>query len=103
MKRTKYKKKTAFSKKKMTFLWMAIGLFIVVSIFFTIQTATSGAELSQLEHHQGQLSKENQELKSEIIRSSSLTDIGDSAEELGFIKPQKVFYISEEVTFAKVQ
>lgn len=101
MKRLNIKKK--HKNRKTTLLWIMLGLFLSLSIFFTIQTATSGAYISELEINGEEIMQENQLLKSKIISLSSLSNLGENASELGFTKPQKVIYITKDATVAKVQ
>jgi len=43
---TQTKKRFRLSKK--TLLWAIVGLFIAVQVFFTIQTAATGAKIANL-------------------------------------------------------
>ncbi len=82
--------------------WVALAAFVAVSIFFTIQTSAYGATLASLEKQSQELKDKNEELKSKMVQSSSLSLIQDRTEELGFIKPSKVLYITNEETVAKI-
>ena len=82
--------------------WFILGVFLIGVVFFTIQTATSGAYLANLEEQEAKLLKESKALKQELAESTSLIAVGEDAEEIGFGKPQKVIYIKEEDTVAKI-
>jgi len=88
-------------KIKSPIIWVVVGIFIVFNIFFTIQISTSGAELSDLQDEKERLIEENQALEREIVKNSSLRNLEKDADTLGFIKPQKVIYITEEQVVAK--
>ena len=99
MKRNSYKVKS----KKNYLSWVIIGLFISVTIFFTIITATSGAQWKELESAKEKLLSENRNLESELVSLSSLKSVETKASELGFIKPQKVIYITDVFEVAKAK
>lgn len=99
MKSYKYKVKN----KKIYLSWIMVGLFISVTIFFTIITATSGAQWKELESTKEKLLNENRNLESELVSLSSLKNVGEAASELGFGKPSKVIYITNVSEVAKAK
>lgn len=89
------RKKETSKKKKLTKLIIPLGIaFIVVTVYLTIQTATAGAKIANLEQKQEELAKENRELSDKLIRTSSLTKISEKADELGFVKPSDIIYLT---------
>ena len=82
--------------------WFILGVFLIGVVFFTVQTATSGAYLTNLEGQETKLLKERKALKQELAESSSLIAVEEEAEKVGFDKPQKVIYIKEEDIVAKL-
>ncbi len=82
--------------------YIALAAIAAVSVFFTIQTSAYGATLAALERQALDLTEENELLQSQIVQSSSLSSINEMTEDLGFIKPTKVLYITDEETVAKV-
>ena len=94
--------KPKLSNKKTTLAWVIFGILAVSFIFFTIQTSTSGATLSRLEEDKGSILEENQVMRSKFIYLSSLKNLEEQAEKLGFVKPQKIIYISEDEIVAKI-
>lgn len=82
--------------------WIVVGMFLITTVFFTIETATSGAELARLEHSEQVLLEENRTLSSQLLQRSSLSNLSESAESLGYKKPTKVIYILEPAGVAKV-
>ena len=109
-KRAKRRQNKTVMKKKTEILGIKIPLYLlpvlvgfgILTVYLTIEAATSGAKLAELERQAAEIAAENQRLSGEIVRSSSLKDLGEKAEEMGFIKPQEVVYISEKDAVAKL-
>lgn len=99
MKRNSYKVKS----KKTYLSWVIVGLFISVTIFFTIITSASGAQWKQLESAKEKLLNENRNLESELVSLSSLKNVEEEASELGFSKPSNVLYITNVFDVAKAK
>jgi len=95
--------KKMFSNKKGYLYWFLLGLFISLTILFTVQTAASGAQIAEIERTKNSLIIENKLLESEVIGLSSLKKIEDNAEELGFIKPLKILYVNDGQDVAKAE
>jgi cell division protein FtsL len=83
-------------------VWGSIIIFVVVQIFITIQTTSAGAKLVDLEEQVKNLQLENRKISEELVHSTSLTDIGKSADELGFKQPDQMLYINSDDFVAKV-
>jgi len=83
-------------------LYFVLFVFLVFGVFLTIQTATSGAEIAKLENEEERLKEQNQTYKEDILNKSSLKITGEKAGELGFIKPPRIVYLTEEETVAKL-
>jgi hypothetical protein len=98
MKKTE-NKKYGIKKVLLTFL----GIIVVGGFtFVTIETATSGAELSALERKESVLAEENRNLKDSIVKDSSLIEIDQKSQELGFTKPSQIIYINGKEEFAQL-
>ena len=92
-------KKTKKKKVRKSFSWLItfVGAgFAVLTIYLTIQTVTSGAKLAHLEKQEQELTQENSQLNDELVKSSSLTAVSETAEELGFAKPEKIIYATQD-------
>lgn len=99
MRRIKTEKRYGVKKVVLTFLAIVVlGGFT----FITIETATSGAELSVLERKEAILSEENRELKDTIVKDSSLVEMDEKSQDLGFTKPSQIIYINGKEEFAKL-
>lgn len=89
--------------KKIQFVLLPIlALFVVAIVFFTIEMSTLGAQLVELENEEAKLIKERQKISVQLIDASSLSEIGEKAEDLGFKKPSNIIYISEKEAVAKL-
>jgi hypothetical protein len=87
------KQKSKFFKP--VFIGLCVILF-AATIFFAVDTATSGAEISRLQSQIQELEKRNRELTSDVIKSSSVSTLDGGAEALGFVKPEKTVYLTIE-------
>lgn len=72
------------------FLSIIAGLLIFTQLIFAANLATDGKNLSQTEAEIKKYQSENAQLKIEIAKVSSLTNLAQKGENLGFKKPQKV-------------
>ena len=79
-----------------------IILFVVSSVYMAIQVATTGAKIAKLDTEKRSLQKENEEISNTLINSSSLSELGEKAEELGFTKPEAIMYIKGDKQVAKL-
>ena len=87
---------------KSNIVWILAVPLVAASIFMTVEMASSGAELSKLEKEEAGLRAENQRIGTELISASSLSQFENTYESLGFIKPEKTIYITEEDAVAKL-
>lgn len=78
---------------------VALGL---VSVFFSVRASTVGAVLSSLENEKEELLKINSQLEAQVNSSSSLTKYSSEAEDMGFLKPSEVFYLSSDNEVARL-
>ena len=89
--------------KKLYISWFVFGLIFLLTILFTIQTATSGAEFAEIEGVKNKLITENKLLEGEVVKASSLKKLEENAQELGFLKPLNIIYISDSYDVAKAE
>jgi|WetSurSiteA1Bulk_404760.scaffolds.fasta_scaffold00493_9 hypothetical protein len=81
-------------------IWIT-GLFLLVLAVFTmIESVTTGAELTKILSDKAKYTQENQDLANDLIKSSSLNQIGDKADILGYVKPTNIVYVAKESGFA---
>jgi hypothetical protein len=96
------KKKTVAGFDVPAAMFPIVALFVIATVFFTIEVSTLGAQLAELEREETNLIKEKQDLSNQLVNSSSLSEMGEKAEDLGFKKPSEVIYISEKEAVAKL-
>lgn len=70
------------------------GAILIVLAFATVEMATSGAELGNLEKKIAEVSQENKDLSRELVKNSSLNSFSEEADLLGFQKPSEIVYIT---------
>jgi hypothetical protein len=88
---------------KIPYLLFAAGIIVAAfKVFLTVQSITSSAKLVYLENEEYKLIKSNEELNSNLIENSSLSNLANSAESLGFIEPSKTFYSEADQEMAKL-
>lgn len=96
-------KKTDILGLRVPFIMLPILVFLgLVTVFLTIESVTLGAKLAILEEETRKLARENELLEGELVKASSLSNLGEKAEDMGFQKPGLVLYISKEEAVAKL-
>ena len=74
----------------------------IVSILLTIEVATSGVEVANLENTQKQLSAQKRDLEEQLVKNLSSSGLQEKSGELGFIKPAILVYVQELPPVAKL-
>ena len=97
--RTKQNKISKFKKKNL--VWIYLAIFISIQVYSTIQTATTGARLADLEMQAKELSEEKRVLEDRLVSKSSLKALEEKAEGLGFSRHENIVYIKPGEPFAK--
>lgn len=99
----KYKnKKFSLAKFKIYFLWSGLAFLCAITIFLTIETVTAGAETAKLERQEAVLIQENRDISEKVVKGTSLAEVSQKAQELGFVRPDEVIYIGEAQPVAKL-
>jgi hypothetical protein len=88
-------------KQKYLFL-ISAAAFLVGTVVFAIEAATTGSEVAALERQEALLREENKGLSETITQSASLSSLQDKAVEFNFAKPEIIVYLGSEETIAKV-
>lgn len=70
------------------------GLLVVTSVFVTIETATSGAEVANLDKTTVELTNQKRILEESLIKGISMSQLEEKSAELGFVKPENLVYVS---------
>lgn len=100
--RRNYKKARVFGLNMPLFMAPLFVVLLVASVFITIGLVTSGSKLAKLERERATLSKENEDIKRRLVNDSSLTELSEKADDLGFKRPQEIIYVTEIETLAKL-
>lgn len=77
-------------------LFTAAGILAVSSIFMTVESATSGVEVSSLRQKELELSMEKRNLETVLVKSLSISDLEQKGSEMGYTKPSQMVYVSGE-------
>jgi cell division protein FtsL len=90
------------TKFKKIFIWLFIAVFVIANVYFTVEFATSGAEIAALEKKETELAQENNSFSEDLLKSASLNEVAQKANELGFAKPVKIVYLNGKEPVAKL-
>lgn len=90
------------SNLKTYFWWIAAGILGIMTILVTIETSTSGFEVSKLEKESGILIQQNRDLSDSLANGMSLNSIAQRSQGFGFDKPEKVVYVNSQNEVAKL-
>lgn len=85
-----------FRKKILMFFGLIVILVAVVEIWAVNRLATFGSEISRLESARASLELENSIIEKNIADKSSLLEVSKSSGSLGFIKAQKIDYLTPQ-------
>lgn len=80
--------------KKYFFIGLVV-MFAASSIFYTIETVASGAEVAALEKTNSDLLRQKADLEDTFIKTLSLNHLQEKSAELGFVKPTNIVYVSQ--------
>lgn len=75
---------------------------LVLGLYYIIESVSLGAELAKIQREERRLVEENRDLSDSLIGSSSLSSFEKKTEELGFSKPESVFYLKGETQVANL-
>lgn len=87
--------------QKIRYIWAINLILFATVVFLGIEQAGRGAEISNLENKIELLITEKRDLSEGIFNFGADTKIVKLSEELGFVKPNNVFYIKTEDLFAQ--
>lgn len=89
-------------KAKIYILGCVCGVLAIVSIFLTIEVATSGVEIAKLESTESVLNEEHRSLEESLVKNLSNSELQAKSEDLGFVKPTNLVYVSETPPVAQL-
>ena len=85
--------------------YVLIGVCVVLavsSVFMTVETATSGVEVSNLQKEEAMLSNQKRLLEDNLVKTMSITKLETESGELGFVKPGNLVYVTPAESVAKL-
>ena len=88
------KNKTSVKSVKNYILITLCGILVAISVFLTIETATSGAEVASLDKTVVELTNEKRTLEEDLVKGISRHELQEKSTELGFFKPETLVYVS---------
>jgi hypothetical protein len=104
MRRNKINKKIEFSLKgvRVYVLGGICGMLAVLSIFMTIETATSGAEIADLQMKEIQLANQQQNIEANLVENLSVNSLQEKSIEMGFTKVNNLVYVLGGIPMARL-
>ena len=74
----------------------------MLSIFMTIEAATSGAEIADLQKKEAQLSNQQQDIEENLVENLSVNSLREKSTEMGFTKVSNLVYVSCGIPMASL-
>ncbi len=72
----------------------ACAVLIVLTVFVTVSTATTGVEMSRLEKTELTLVDQRRSLQEAFVKTLSTHELEGKSNDMGFTKPADIVYIS---------
>ena len=88
--------------QKIKYIWVVNLILFGAVVFLGIEQAGRGAEISQLENKIESAITTKRDLAEGVFNGSSDTKIAENSQELGFNKPQSVYYFKTDDLFARL-
>jgi hypothetical protein len=79
-----------------------VGILAISSVFMTVVTATSGAEVSVLQREESVLADQKRTLENTLVKTLSMNDLQEKSVGLGYEKPVNLVYIAPPEAVAKL-
>ena len=98
-------KKIDFKKSGQNIKYVLIGvcgILAISSVFMTIETATSSAEVASLQREEVSLSDQKMGLEDNLVKSLSLGQLQTQSAEMGFVKPATLVYVAPSQPVAQL-
>jgi len=104
MRRNKINKKIEFNLKgvRLYVLGGVCGVLAALSIFMTIETATSGAEIADLQKKETQLASQQQNIEESLVENLSVNSLQEKSTEMGFVEVNNLVYVSGGIPVARL-
>ena len=89
--------------RKINYIWLLNLVVLIVTVFFGIEQANRGAEISNLENRFDIISSQKRELTESIFQNGDLSVVEYKLSSSDFVKPSKVIYINSIETVASIK
>lgn len=76
------------------------GILAVFTIFLTIDSATSGSEIADLQKKEALLVARQQDLQESLVENLSVSSLQEKSGELGFTKINNLVYVADGIPVA---
>jgi hypothetical protein len=78
------------------------GILAISSVFMTIETATSSAEVASLQKEEATLADQKMGLEDNLVKSLSMGELQTQSTEMGFVKPATLVYVAPAQAVAQL-
>lgn len=78
------------------------GVLTVISIFLTIESATSGAEVADLQKKEALLINHQQDLQEALVQNLSVNSLQEKSSGMGFTKISNLIYVADGIPVARL-
>jgi hypothetical protein len=106
MKRTRIEKKgkVGLNLKGLRFYVLigVCGFLAALSIFMTIASATSGAEVANLQKKEQELTAQQRDIEANLVENLSISVLQEKSIELGFTKINNLVYVTGAASVASL-
>ncbi len=96
------KDKVSVKSFKNYILIVVCGILAVVSVFLTIETSTSGAEVANLDKTKIELTNQKRNLEESLVKGISMSGLEEKSIEMGFVQPENLVYVSSVAPVANL-
>ncbi len=85
------------NKKRLSLIaGIVLTSLVIVTVFFAVKATVLGQKLVALENKAAELTEANQELGTQIVTSTSLSQIGRDAKNMGMANPTHFIYMTHD-------
>jgi hypothetical protein len=97
-----WKKYRYMKNIKKYILGSMIAVLAVSSVLMTVETATSGMEISSLRNKEKELANQKRNLEDTLMRSMSINSLEQKSGEMGYVEPSTLVYVAPSQAVAEL-
>jgi cell division protein FtsL len=83
-------------------LIVVCGILAVSSVFMTIETTSSGVEVSSLRNKEAELVSQKRDLEDSLVKNTSVSSLQEESSTMGYVKPSVLVYVAPSQPVAKL-